>query len=192
MKQWSYLFWGMKWKEFAVLAILIGILLFMVVTAVQHAYPEEAISQALSSMKQLQTAAQQMTLENEMKGSLVAWTCSNNIPLTVEQWTNGLVEGGYLRKEEINTALTEGGPQYGLTVFAVTAGDPTSTVFLATKNWHGPEGGAANGKITGRSYGSRNFAIMHKSGEGVFLERKRASDPFWIGEGGQHDLLPLK
>ena len=154
------------------------------------------MTQALSNMKQLHLATQQMTLDHEVDKNPVQWTCSNTTPLTLDQWKKAL-SPEYLSDADLKKLLSVTVDRRfigtktideALNIFAVTKDDPDDTVLFATKNWHGP-----NVKVlSGEPYGSRAFVVFRKGGDGQVLLPKQITNISLIGGGGMHNYLPLK
>ena len=153
---------------------------------------------ALSQMKQLHLAAQQMELDGVTTGTPNSdWTSYKGKPLTYEQWRSLLIEGKYLTPQDFTklTTLTDNKGLFGykavpnaITVFAVCEDDPDTTPLFATKNWRGLD----TKSLSGPPYETRGFAVFRKAGDGAILQNNQCQKADLIGSGGKFHYLPLQ
>jgi hypothetical protein len=149
------------------------------------------MAEALSDMRKLHLAIQSMTLDNKTtEGSPIRWTCSGTIPLSREQWTNALVQGGYLTEAELKNLLKYrlNGSTNTLSVFAVTESDPDDTLLVASENWRK----FRDPTLAKEGYPKKGFVFFRKGGEGVLLPSSPPATTNLIGSGGMHNFLPLR
>jgi len=183
----------MSWVETLFGVILFFVLVSLLVPVNCSSHPGgEGMVISLSHMKQLQIATMQMSLDYSTNRNSVQWTCSNNIPLTFEQWTNALVSGGYLQSRDLLRLLTisyRGKPVTdAIRAFAVAEDDEWDTLLFATKNWQG----ITNTELAGDLYGKRGCVVFRKGGDGAVLLPRQITNARFVGTGGMHNYLPLK
>jgi type II secretory pathway pseudopilin PulG len=185
---------GRSWpKILAVIAVSLLVAAAASLLPVYFEYRTKAESvEALQKMKHLHLAIQQMTLDNQTTGdSPIRWTCSGTTPLTLEQLTNALVEGGYASSDKFREQLVISKNRTlanDASVFAVTESDPADTVLLAAYEWK-----AVFEPDLIKAGRGRKFVIFRKGGDGVlFLPPKTNTNLTLIGSGGMHNYLPLK
>lgn len=138
-----------------------------------------------------------MTMDEKMAGGSVSWTCKKGTPFSRNNFASYLVKQGYMQADELRRLLTAVRKNFGrgyedvedgYNIFAMDDSDSSSTVFLATKNWHGPTGK----EIYGDSYDSREFVVLRKGGEGAILQEKQATNEVLVGTGGRFNFQPLE
>lgn len=187
---------GITLLEVVIALIVIAVLASLSIPAVSVGLVKDGMTRALNNMRQLQLATAQMSVDHEADGNPVRWTCSNNTPLTLDQWKSALLDG-YLSEADLKKMLSVkvDRPIFGnkiitnaFHVFAVSGSDAEATVLFATKNWHGPSGG----EISGEPYGKKGFAVMRKGGDAMILQARYSTNLSLIGGGGILDFLPLK
>lgn len=187
---------GITLLEVVLVLIVIAVLASLSIPAVSSGPAKGNMPRALNNMRQLQLATAQMSMDHEADGNPVRWTCSNNTPLTLDQWKSALLDG-YLSETDLTKMLSVkvDRPIFGnkiitnaFHVFAVSASDPEATVLFTTKNWHGPSGG----ETSGEPYGKKGFAVMRKGGDAIILQARFSTNLSQIGGGGMHGFLPLK
>lgn len=188
---------GLTLFEILVLLVLLLILASLSLPAVSVGLTKSLPAHALNNMKQMQMATRQMAIDNGELGLPVGWTCSNNTPLTREQWKRAILSGHYLCESDLQKLLSvtfdrrfigsKTIPE-GFDVFAVTGTDPEDTLLFATKNWHVSK----DQKLAGEPFGTSLFVVMRKGGSGSILQAEQASNVSKIGNGGVFNYLPLQ
>ena len=162
------------------------------------------MTQTLNNTRQLYTATFQWTLDNQTtRESSVRWTCSNTIPLTFEQWRNGLVSGDYMKEADMTKLLSHTKntkeerfwfdkkivkTENIISVFAAAEADAPDTLLFATKNWHG----ISVTNLSGELFDDKGFIVFRKGGDGAILSPQQSTAANLIGSGGMHNDLPLK
>lgn len=126
------------WLDILITLACVAILVSLVVPAVTWTKTRcgSPGTGALSQMRQLQIAIQSMELDNFSAGKAeLDWTCSNRVPLSLQQLTNALVSGGYMTAREMreNISRSRGSPpitEQAFNIFAIA--NPTlATCFLS-------------------------------------------------------------
>lgn len=181
------------------LLIIIGFIAVTLVLSVQLNGGKGNAAQALYKMKQLHLATRQMTLDSmdydDPKG--VRGTCSNGKPLAYGEWTNLLVRQKYLTSQQVAdlTSVTERAPFFlrlsttnAFSVFAYDDADPDSTLFLASRNWHG----LAVPTLKGRPFETNLFIVFRTGGDGAILRPSQCQDAALVGSGGKFVYLSLR
>lgn len=182
---------GFTWLELLVCVIIVGVLFSLALPAVSVGPRHSPMTRALSNMRQIHIALQSMELDNFAAGKTGPrpWVSdSAHIP-TVAELTNALVTGGYVTASDMRKLLS--GPSWKpfkaeLTFYAVADNDPIDTIFISTKNWHGPDAPAS-----GYPFDKKGFAIMRKGGGGQIYQNSFATNPV-LGGRGMYNFLPLK
>lgn len=191
-------------RGFSITQVLVGLLLLTtLLTLGALSIPTIHVgcgsAPALSEMKQLHLATQQMVLDGVTTGTPSSdWTSYKGKPLTYEQWRSLLIEGNYLTPQDFAklTTLADNGGWFGshkavpnaITVFAVCENDAGTTLLFATKNWHGLDAKS----LSGAPYETRGFAVFRKEGSGAILRNSQCQRADLIGSGGKFNYLPLQ
>ncbi|GAT31694.1 hypothetical protein TSACC_288 [Terrimicrobium sacchariphilum] len=181
------------------LLVFVGLVAVTLLASVPLNGSKGVAAEALYKMKQLHLATREMTLDSmdynnprEIRG-----TCSNAKPLTYSEWTNLLVRQNYLTSGQVAdlTTVTERAPFFlrfpttnAFSVFAYDDADPDSTLFLASKNWHG----LTVPVLKGRPFETNLFVVFRTGGDGAILRPSQCQDASLVGTGGRFVYLPLK
>ncbi len=173
---------GYAWLELVAVLAVIALLMALALPATTG--PQRAWStQALSNMRKLQQATQQMVMDErgawpgDGDGSLVQWS-SKLVPEYLS--TNDLcrlmsVNGRLLPMGRLPTKNTN-----GVVVYAVKKDSLTNVVFLSTANINN----TASGPIFDARLGlfkNKEFAILHKGGDGAILLPKQITNAAIVG-----------
>ena len=187
---------GSTWLEIVVMLALVAILASLSIPTVGRGLCRSSMTQALSNMRQLHLATRQMSLDHEVDKNPVRWTCSNTMPLPLDQWKKALAPD-YLSESDLKKILSVkvdrrfSGTKTidaAINVFAVADSDDSDTLLFATKNWHGPE----EKQLSGEPYGSNVMVVFRKGGAGMILLQRQITNKALIGGGGLHAYLPLQ
>lgn len=184
---------GMTLIEVIVLlVILLGVFLVMPTCSSPHLGTKGRgeLSQALSNMKQLHLATQQMALDATTDATTnVGWP--GNSGGTFTNWTTQLVEGKYLSKEELAKLLSGPGISVrpasvfvsnntALLVYAVTEDSDGGNVFLSSANFtNTATGGSCD--PSAKPFGTNGFVVFRKAGHGAILQGRFAGRPNEVG-----------
>jgi len=189
--------------ELIICAGLVGILFILlfspIVFGCRSSDPYKGkLVRALSNMKQLQLATQQLALDGISTGDAQPdWTCLRGKPITYDEWRDYLIRGNYLTSSDFSrfTSVTKSGffgfseeITTAIQVYAVDATDPDTTVLLTTKNWLGP----AAPELSDQPFKKRGFVVIRKNGSGAILQPRQLNQTDIIGSGGKLNYLPLQ
>lgn len=188
---------GITRVEILVILLLIAVLVLLSTPSMPGGLKNDDRTLALSNMKQLHLATQQLALDGISTGdALPDWTCLKGKPITYDEWRNYLVPNYLLSGDFAKlTSVTEDvfwkshrDTINALQVYAVDATDPDTTLLFATKNWHGP----AASRLSGQPFGKKCFVVFHKGGDGAILQPQQLNLTNIIGTGGKYNFLPLQ
>lgn len=168
---------------------IIAILIFLALPQQGVGLTRAQLPQALSNMKQLQLATQQMAKDGLATGDTnFAWP--GNSGGTFTNWAGQLVPS-YLSTNDFCKLLTVAGRitppgalpmanTNGIVVYAVGSNSPARTVFLSTANYlNDPKGGAFNPKIS--LFANHGFVVFWKDGAGTVLTNQMAGKAEAVG-----------
>ncbi|PTX97200.1 hypothetical protein DB345_08480 [Spartobacteria bacterium LR76] len=188
---------GITRVEILVVLLLIAVLVLLSTPSMPGGLKNDDRTLALSNMKQLHLATQQLALDGISTGdALPDWTCLKGKPITYDEWRNYLVPN-YLSSGDFAklTSVTEDvfwkshrDTTNALQVYAVDATDPDTTLLFATKNWHGPSAS----QLSGQPFGKKCFLVFHKGGDGARLKPEDCQRMDLVGSGGKCNFLPLR
>lgn len=90
-----------------IVAITILLALILFVATPQVGSPVKFTNTAtVSNMRQLHMAIQQMTLDNEVAGKPLRWTCEGSQPVSREKLIRALLNGPYLQEDDLKKLLS--------------------------------------------------------------------------------------
>lgn len=147
---------------------------------------------ALSNMKQLHIATQQMAMDNAQTHE-AGWP--GDMGGSFSNWTHALVNGGYLSTNDLCKLLSGPGlvvklaaapseNSTALRVYAVKETSATNTVFLTTANFTNTPSGGLPPLANAKPYGKRGFVVFRRGGDGAVLMARQAGDTNLIGGFG--------
>ncbi len=181
---------GLTLVETLVCLVIVGILILLAIPPVSStSCPSPAVTMYLSRARQLSNALQALYVADFEEGKLSCVWASPNAPLpTVAQLTNAIVTRGILTKADLEELLfIPGKPgEMAFTIYAVTDDDPIDTIFISTKNWHGP-----SAPLSKEPFGNKSFALIRKAGDGQVYRALDATNSN-IGGRGTYNFLPLQ
>jgi len=148
------------------------------------------MAQALSNMKQLQLATEQMVLDGKTtEDTNLGWP--GNTGWTFTNWAAKLVPE-YLSTNDLSKLLSiggrhnrrdvmPGGNTNGVLVYAVGSNSARNAVFLSSANFtNTPAGGVAPGAVA-VPFGDHGFVVFRKGGDGVILKARQAGKTNLVG-----------
>lgn len=180
------------WVEALVCLAVIGILAALALPAITAGPTKPGLmTQALSNMKQLHLATQQMALDGESSGDrALGWP--GDTGGTFSSWVQNLVPG-YLSTNDFCKLLSGPGVvvrpgkvpatmgECAVRVYAVGTNSPETAVFLTSANFtNSPEGGAPLEK-SAKPYGDKGFVVFRKGGDGAILMKRQVGLTNLIG-----------
>lgn len=180
------------WIEFLVVLCIVGVLLALALPSTGGSgLTKGTMTQALSNMKQLHLATQQMALDGETAGNTnLGWPGDTGGTFT--NWARLLVPA-YLSTNDFCKLLSAPGkivppgklPESmssgAVLVYAVGTNSPATAVFLTSANFtNTPQGGAPLEK-NARPFGDKGFVVFRKGGDGVILLPRQVSQTNIIG-----------
>ncbi len=184
---------GMTTLEVVVWLVLLLVLMvvFLPPVFLERGMMERAqLTQALSNMKQLHLATEQMALDRGTTGDTnLGWPGDTGGTFT--NWARQLGDG-YLTTNDLNALLSAagrrnprdvmpGGNTNGVLVYAVGSNSAGSAVFLSSANFtNTPAGGVAPG-AEAVPFGDHGFVVFCKGGDGVILKARQAGKTNLVG-----------
>lgn len=177
---------GLTWVEFLICTaiILVFMVIFMPHLLERDMMKRAQMTQALSDMKQLHLATQQMALDRTTTGEkTIGWPGDTGGSFT--NWAGPLVAGGYLTARDLSRLLSVAGQSSppdawagantnGILVYAVGSNSPASAVFLSTANFTNTPGGGVAPGASAIPFGDGGFVVFRKGGDGTILKAKQA------------------
>lgn len=180
---------GLTWLEILVAISVIALLAGLAIPSGGNELRRSEMTRALSNMKQLHLATQQMALDGTTIGDpKLGWP--GDTGGTFSNWANQLVPG-YLSTNDfcklmlVNDGVPEGQmPQKndnGILVYAVKSESPKSTVFLSTANFTNTSTGGIPPKRPFFIWKEKSIVLFRKGDNGAILLHKQAGDTNIIG-----------
>lgn len=163
--------------ELLVVISIIAILASLAIPAVSNSLVRGQMTQTMNNARQLHMATQTMSIDTTTAGNGVSWTYSSNAPLSVEGFSQALLDGRYLTIQDLRKLYAAPGvvvsdtnftaTNIAFKIFAVQESSPADLPFLVTRNWDGLEEGLGSNA----PYADKGFVLFRKGGDGAIFTR---------------------
>lgn len=179
------------WVEALVCLAVIVILAFLSLPATSAGPHRSPMSYALSNMKQLHLATQQMALDGTTTGdTTLGWP--GDVGGTFSNWTAQIVIGNYLTKSDLCKLLSAPGVVVrtndplvtnttAVLVYAIGSESPKEAVFLTSANFTYTAKGGNALSWWSKPFGNEGFVVFRKGGDGMILKPGQTRDTNLIG-----------
>lgn len=174
---------GYTWLELIVVLAVIVLLIALALPA-PHSPDRAYMTQALSNMKNLRYATEQMAQDGltvgwpgDHGGTFTNWA-AQLVPyyLSTNDFCNFISVAGHITlPDRLPSANTN-----GIRAYAVSSNSPADAIFLATENIDNtPHGPKFDAKV--RIFSKRGFVVFHKGGDGAILLPKQITNAAAVG-----------
>lgn len=176
---------GLTLLELLIALAIIAILLALALPANQSGLSRATMTQALSNMKQLHLATQQMAQDGADTGDAsLSWPGSNGF----DYWATNLVPS-YLTTNDFGKLLSAKGKvctpgvlplanTNALLLYEVSGTSRSDAVFLSTANFTNTPTGGVPPLKDAVPFGDKGFVVFRKGGDGAVLLRKQTGPQY--------------